>query len=182
MEDRCRCRACTSITTKSSRIPRDRGHYIIGNDGGVYETYDNFETFRQFTNLPLSQFYRIDTDNARPFYSVCGGAQDNGTICGPSRTLNARGGIRTSDWYTVGGGDGFQARVDPEDPNIVYAQSQNGSLPRLDLRTGASVGIRPSRHEYQRAGLRRRRRRRGQGARRRRAAVAASAAGTGTRR
>src|SRR3954454_7453538 len=122
--------------------PSDARHVLIGCDGGLYETYDGMKSWRHFTNLPLSQFYRISTDNARPFYHVCGGAQDNGSVCGPSRTLN-RAGIRTSDWYSVGGGDGFQGRVDPEDPNVVYAQSQEGSLSRLDLRTGQSVNIRP---------------------------------------
>ncbi len=129
--------------------PADPAHVWIGNDGGLYEThgYDparpEAARWRHFTNLPLSQFYRVSCDLSRPFYRVTGGAQDNGTIAGPSRSEN-RIGVRTSDWFTVGGGDGFQAYFDPTRPELVYGQSQNGALYRLDLSTGQRTGIRPT--------------------------------------
>ena len=122
--------------------PDDPEYLMIGCDGGIYESFDRAKTWTFHDNLPITQFYRVGIDNAKPFYHVIGGTQDNSSLWGPSQTTS-RQGITNQDWKLVLGGDGFQARVDPEDPNIIYAQYQYAGIVRYDLRTGERVDIQP---------------------------------------
>jgi photosystem II stability/assembly factor-like uncharacterized protein len=122
--------------------PNNTDHYLVGCDGGVYESHDRGANWEFKRNLPVTQFYDVTTDNATPFYNVYGGAQDNFSFGGPSRTRNVSG-ITNADWFVTNGGDGFRSQVDPEDPNTVYAELQNGSLARFDKRTGERMGIQP---------------------------------------
>jgi photosystem II stability/assembly factor-like uncharacterized protein len=126
--------------------PENTKHIIIGGDGGLYETFDNGDTWRFFENLPVTQFYRIQADNTLPFYWVYGGTQDNNSVGGPSRTANSAG-ILSQDWVYVVGGDGYEPQIDPENPNIVYGQWQYGNFVRFDKKSGELTGIQPQAEE-----------------------------------
>ncbi|PYQ43620.1 MAG: hypothetical protein DMF77_09360 [Acidobacteria bacterium] len=128
--------------------PADPSHLLAGTDGGVHITYDRARTWEYVNTVPLAQLYEISFDMQRP-YHVCGGLQDNGSWCGPSRTLYQQG-ISNEDWSRVGGGDGFYNVIDPADPDVVYTESQDGSVSRFDGRTNERRSIRPEPPEGER--------------------------------
>ena len=122
--------------------PEDTNHFLIGGDGGVYESFDGGETYQFKTSLPVTQFYRVFVDNQHPFYYVYGGTQDNNTLAGPSQNLSSAG-VTSEEWKSILGGDGFWVAVDPEDPNIVYCESQYGNISRYDRQSGENISIKP---------------------------------------
>ena len=127
-----------SLTFKQN----DPNYMLIGTDGGIYESFDNSKNWKYVSNLPLTQFYKLAVDDAEPFYNIYGGTQDNNTQGGPSRTFK-RNGISNDDWYVVLGGDGHQPATEPGNPDIMYAQSQQGYINRIDRTSGEAVNIRP---------------------------------------
>lgn len=122
--------------------PTNTNHWIVGCDGGIYETYDHAKTWAYKANLPVTQFYKVSVDYDQPFYNIFGGTQDNNSQAGPSRTIN-NAGILNADWYITVGGDGYETQVDPTNPNIIYAQWQYGGLVRFDKKSGERIGIKP---------------------------------------
>ena len=122
--------------------PKDPRTVIVGHDGGLDISNDGGLTWDFHNDIAVGQFYQVSADMRRPYY-VCGGLQDNNAWCGPSALRSTAGAVNT-DWFTVGGGDGFYTRQDPTDWAIVYAESQDGNMSRHDMRNGTQKSIRPN--------------------------------------
>jgi len=121
--------------------PQDPRIVLVGHDGGFDISHDGGESWYYNHNMAVGQFYQVSADMRHPYY-VCGGLQDNNAWCGPSAVRNRTGSVNTN-WFTVSGGDGFYTRQDPYDYNIVYGESQDGSMSRHDFRDGSQQSIRP---------------------------------------
>ncbi len=120
----------------------DPDYLLVGSDGGLYESFDLTKSWRFIENLPVTQYYKVALDDSEPFYNIFGGTQDNSTQGGPSRTDNVHG-IQNSDWRIVLNWDGHQPATEPGNPNIMYAERQQGALSRVDMITGEVVDIQP---------------------------------------
>ncbi len=120
----------------------DPDYLLVGSDGGLYESFDLTKTWKYIENLPITQFYKLAVDDAKPFYNIYGGTQDNSSEGGPSRTDNVHG-IQNSDWKVILNWDGHQTATEPGNPDIVYAERQEGTLSRVDMKTGEVIDIQP---------------------------------------
>ncbi|HEX8686690.1 MAG TPA: hypothetical protein VF654_09310, partial [Pyrinomonadaceae bacterium] len=119
--------------------PANTDHLIVGDDGGLWYSYDGGNRWWKAQNLPVSQFYHVSTDMERP-YRVYGGLQDNSSWVGDSQYP---GGITNSRWENMYGGDGFWMFPDPSDPDYIYAESQGGYIGRVNRKTHESRDIKP---------------------------------------
>ncbi|MFP6676102.1 MAG: hypothetical protein VB878_13550 [Pirellulaceae bacterium] len=133
--------------------PEHPERVLLGNDGGVYLSWDRAQTWLHLNNLPIAEFYRIYLDDQKPF-QIWGGTQDNASFVGPASARFTSGGV--DRWQQVfldpwSGGDGFSTFPDPNDPAIVYYTQQNGDLKRGRLRAGARLPHRRSRRIRPRA-------------------------------
>ncbi len=124
--------------------PENPDHLLLGNDGGLYVSYDKGKSWMHHNNIPAGEFYDISVDNQDPYY-VYGGTQDDSSVYGPAKEWNPK---YQDEWHYIwidawAGGDGCYTMADPLDPNIVYTSSQNGGIFRKDMQADRSVGIRP---------------------------------------
>ena len=115
--------------------PKDPNRHIMGNDGGIGISFDNGGNYWFPNTFAIGQPYNVSVDMAVP-YNVCGGLQDNGSWCGPSR--RRQGDITNAMWFTYNGGDGFGTAQDLTNPDIIYGTSQGGNIARFIVSAGQS--------------------------------------------
>ncbi len=125
--------------------PINPNELLLGNDGGVYHSYDKGESWLHLNNIPTGEFYDIEIDNKKP-YNIYGGTQDDATVFGTAREWNPE---LDNPWQYLwidawSGGDGCITLVDPNNENTVYFSMQNGQARRMELSAGTSVSIRPN--------------------------------------
>lgn len=128
--------------------PQDDEHLMLGNDGGLYISYDGGANWRHINNAAVGQFYTVNVDMEEP-YNVYGGMQDNGVYMGSSESVPNK----TEDWKQIMGGDGMFVAVDPRKNKIVYTGYQFGNYYRLNLATDEMEYITPQ-HDIGKAKLR----------------------------
>jgi photosystem II stability/assembly factor-like uncharacterized protein len=108
--------------------PSNTQNVVAGDDGGIFYSYNGGSKWWKADNLPVSQFYHVSVDDAKP-YKVYGGLQDNGSWIGDT---SHPGGITSGQWQAIYGSDGFWAFEDPADANYVYAEGQGGFIGRVN--------------------------------------------------
>ena len=124
--------------------PLNPNHLALGNDGGLYVSYNKGGSWMHYNNLPAGEFYDITLDQQDPV-NIYAGTQDNATVVGPAREWNP---AYADDWRYLwvdawSGGDGCITQVDPEDPNTVYFSMQNGAIRRKDMEKDRSTPVKP---------------------------------------
>ncbi|EDM44345.1 hypothetical protein SCB49_04930 [unidentified eubacterium SCB49] len=127
--------------------PKQPGHLINGNDGGVNISYDDGESWIKNNQPAVGQFYAINVDNETP-YNVYGGLQDNGVWVGP-HTNEEDPGWKQNGKYAYDflmGGDGMQIQIDNRDSDLVYTGFQFGNYFRINRKTKERTYIQPK-HE-----------------------------------
>jgi len=119
--------------------PEKTDNLIVGDDGGLWYSYDGGNRWWKADNLPVSQFYHVSVDMDMP-YHVYGGLQDNSSWVGAS---DYPGGITSAQWENMFGGDGFWMFADPSDNDYIYAESQGGFIGRVNRKTHEARQIQP---------------------------------------
>ncbi|TDR23654.1 WD40/YVTN/BNR-like repeat-containing protein [Marinicella litoralis] len=109
--------------------PNHSNHIMIGNDGGVDESFDGGQTWKKVDQQPVGQFYTIAVDMEKP-YNIYGGLQDNGTLKGSSQNTFTNNRYMGNDWEQIFGGDGMHVSVDDDD-KLTYVGFQFGNSFRL---------------------------------------------------